>query len=127
MTRIWPLVIVGFLLVLPPAVLCQRIAGQSAATTSAPPGAPHRPPIAVYAPDPEFPEQARKEHRNQSILLQLTVGADGLPRDIKVVRSLTPELDGAATAAVKKWKFAPATKDGRLVKATITVEIPTLP
>ena len=87
-----------------------------------------RPPMLIYAPDPDFSEQTRKEHRHQSIALQLTVGANGVPIDIKVVRSISAELDVAAVAAVKKWKFEPAKdKDGHPVTITVTADIPIIP
>src|SRR5262252_3970907 len=46
-------------------------------------------------------------------LLQLVVGADGNPRDIRVERSLRPDYDQRAIEAVSQWKFSPATKDGQ--------------
>jgi TonB family protein len=55
--------------------------------------------------------------------LQLVVGTDGLPSDIKVDRGLTPELEKAAIDAVKKWKFTPANKDGHPVPVQIKVEV----
>jgi protein TonB len=80
-------------------------------------------PRPIYAPDPDFPEKARKEHPKEKIVLRLVVGSNGLPRDIRVQSSLSPELDEAATNAVKKWKFAPATKDGQPAAVKIDVEI----
>ena len=55
--------------------------------------------------------------------MQLIVGADGLPRDVKVDRGLTPELDQAALDAVNRWKFTPATREGHTVSAQIKVEV----
>jgi protein TonB len=79
------------------------------------------PPRAIYAPDPEYPTRARKENVRGFVVLQIVVGADGLPRD-KVARS-NPELDEAATDAVKKWRFSPATKGGEPVAVQINVEL----
>ena len=80
------------------------------------------PPHAIYAPDPEYPATAVKEHVRGFVTLQMVVGVDGLPRDIKAVRS-DRELDAAAIDAVKKWKFSPATKDGRPVPVVISVDV----
>ncbi len=80
------------------------------------------PPHAIYAPNPEYPERAREEHVRGFVTLQMVVGVDGLPRDIKAVRS-NPDLDAAAKDAVKKWKFSPATKDGQPVPVLISVDV----
>jgi protein TonB len=55
--------------------------------------------------------------------LWLVVGSDGLPRDVKVSRSLSPEFDEAAIDTVKKWKFAAGTKDGKPVATRLNVEV----
>jgi TonB family protein len=41
------------------------------------------------------------------------IGVDGQAHDIVVVKSLEPSLDANAIEAVKKWKFAPGTREGR--------------
>jgi TonB family protein len=51
----------------------------------------------------------------------LIVGADGIPRDIKVSRSLGMGLDEKAIEAVHKWRFQPATKHGVPVAVQINV------
>lgn len=79
-------------------------------------------PHAIYSPDPQYPEKALKEHPNGTIVVGLVVGADGVQHDIKIVRSLCPELDEAAVEAVRRWKFSPRISDGRLVAARITIE-----
>jgi protein TonB len=55
--------------------------------------------------------------------LDLVVGADGLPREITVARTLSPEFDKAAMEAVRKWTFDPATRDGKPVATAIKVEV----
>jgi protein TonB len=81
------------------------------------------PPRAIYSPDPSYPEKERKAGRKGVVLLWLIVGRDGLPRDIRVLRSLGPEFDAAAIEAVKQWKFSPATKHGKPVSAQIDVQM----
>jgi TonB family protein len=81
------------------------------------------PPRQTYAPDPEYPEKARKAHDRGTVVVQLVVGTDGLPRDIKVDHNATPALDQAAIDAVKKWKFTPAGRNGQPVAVQIRVEV----
>jgi TonB family protein len=80
-------------------------------------------PRAIYAPDPEYTEKARKERQQGTVLIRMVVGSDGLPRDVEVYRSLSADLDESAVNTVKKWKFAPGTKGGEPVAVQIIVEI----
>lgn len=45
-------------------------------------------PRAIYAPDPEYTEYARKMKITGTVVLSLTVGTDGLPHDIQVEKKL---------------------------------------
>ena len=61
--------------------------------------------------------------KHGTVVLWLIVGSDGLPYNICVQRSLNTVLDDAAVDALKKWKFAPATKDAKAVAVQINVEM----
>ena len=80
-------------------------------------------PREIYAPDPEYSEEARKAKYQGTVILWVIVGADGKPRDVKIARSLGMGLDEKAIEAVRTWKFAPATKDGQPVAVQINVEV----
>jgi periplasmic protein TonB len=80
-------------------------------------------PQALFKPEPEFTEEARQAKHQGTVLLWLIVGADGTPRDIKVVRRLGMGLDQKAVESVRQWKFAPATKDGKPVAVEVKVEV----
>ena len=80
-------------------------------------------PHATFAPGPEYSEQARKKKINDTVLLSLTVTVDGTTRDIKVVKGVGYGLDEKAVAAVSRWKFTPALKDGQPIEKEITVEV----
>jgi len=81
------------------------------------------PPRAIYQPEPEFSEEARKAKYQGVCTLALIVGADGRPRNIRVQSSLGMGLDEKAIEAVKNWKFEPAMKDGHPVAVEIAVEV----
>ncbi len=80
-------------------------------------------PKAVFAPEPEYSEEARKAKYQGTCVLWLVVGPDGRPRDVKVTRSLGLGLDEKAIETVRTWKFEPAMKDGKPVAVQISVEV----
>jgi protein TonB len=80
-------------------------------------------PKAIYSPDPEYSEEARKVKHMGVVVLWLVVGPDGKPRDMRVLRTLGLGLDEKAMEAVKNWRFEPALKDGKPVAVQITVEV----
>ena len=80
-------------------------------------------PRALYAPDPEYSEEARKAKYQGTVVLWVVVGPDGRPRDIRVQRTLGMGLDEKAIEAVRSWKFEPAKKDGQPVAVQINVEV----
>jgi TonB family protein len=80
-------------------------------------------PRAVFSPDPEYSEEARKAKYQGVCVLWLVVGPDGRPRDIQVKRSLGLGLDEKAIQAVNSWRFEPGMKDGKPVAVQISVEV----
>lgn len=81
------------------------------------------PPRAIYSPDPEFSEEARKAKYQGTCTLMLVVDTDGRPRNIRVASSLGMGLDEKAIEAVKQWRFEPSMKDGHPVPVEIAVEV----
>ena len=77
----------------------------------------------MYAPDPEYSEEARRAKFQCSVLLWMIVGSDGLPHDLKVVRSVGLGLDEKALEAVRMWRFEPGRKNGQAVATQIHVEV----
>ncbi len=80
-------------------------------------------PHVLYAPDPDYSDEARKAKYQGTVMLWLVVGPDGRPRDVKIARSLGMGLDERALAAVKQWRFDPSRLDGRPVSVQINVEV----
>ena len=81
------------------------------------------PPRAIFNPEPEFSEEARKAKYQGVCTLGLIVGVDGRPSNIRVLSSLGMGLDEKAIETVKTWKFEPAMKDGHPVRVEIAVEV----
>jgi protein TonB len=80
-------------------------------------------PRAIYTPEPEFSEEARKAKYQGVVVVTIIVGTDGHVHSPRVVRSLGMGLDEKAIEGVKTWKFDPSKKDGRAVAVEMNVEV----
>ena len=75
-------------------------------------------------PRPGYPPESRLAREQGTVLLRLTVTAQGSPESISVQRSSGhPRLDAAAVAGVRQWRFRPAIKAGIAVAATVTIPV----
>lgn len=75
-------------------------------------------------PQPDYPRDAQRRGLDGRVLLRIDVAADGTATNVDFVqRSGTPELDRAAMNAVRKWRFAPARRDGKPVASSVNVPI----
>jgi TonB family protein len=92
------------------------------------------PPKLLYAPDPEYTDQARRKRLQGKIVLSLTVDTKGKPQDVRVLHSLAEtvdkklqaaavSLDEKAVTAVKQYRFDPALFQGKPVSVETTVEV----
>jgi TonB family protein len=79
-------------------------------------------PEAIYQPDPEYTESARKKKLQGTVVLDMVVTPEGNIDDVEVVHHLDPGLDQKAVDAVRRWKFHPGTKGGTPVAVQINVE-----
>lgn len=81
-------------------------------------------PVAIFTPEAEFSDEARRAKYQGVCLISLIVDAQGNPQDPRVIRALGMGLDEKALEAVRKYKFKPAMKDGRTpVPVRITIEV----
>jgi TonB family protein len=79
--------------------------------------------VAIVKPEPEYSEEARKAKWQGAVLLQLVVDENGVPQEIRVVKSLGLGLDQKAIEAVQKWRFKPGLKDGKPVPVSANIEV----
>ena len=61
---------------------------------------------------PKYPEEAKQQHVQGRVVMQVSVGTDGLVRGI-VVTSGDPRLVKAAAKAVRQWRFKSHSLQGR--------------
>ena len=72
-------------------------------------------PEPVFKTEIEYTASARAEGIEGKLKLKITVGDDGSVVRVEVLASVSPELDAAAVAAVKQWRFRPAMMCGKAV------------
>jgi len=80
-------------------------------------------PKAIYKPEPEFSEEARKAKHQGIVRLMAVVDVDGRAKDIRVTGSLGMGLDEKAVEAVQQWRFQPGTKNGKPVPVAAAIEV----
>ena len=81
-------------------------------------------PVAVTSkPNPVYTEQARKQHVEGEVLLQVVFTASGQVQVLRVVRGLGYGLDESAIQAAQKVRFVPAQRNGQSVDSTATLHI----
>jgi protein TonB len=83
-----------------------------------------RDPSPLARTQPEYPAAALRAREEGTVLVRVEVDASGNPTNVGIAkRSGSRDLDRAAMAAVRKWKFEPAMKDGKAVASTVQVPV----
>ena len=89
----------------------------------------NRPGGSVIAPKliretkPQYTARAMQEKVQGEVLMECVVKADGTVGDMKVVKSLHPDLDRAALDAAAQWLFEPGTRNGKPANVLVTIAI----
>jgi TonB family protein len=99
-------------------------AGPASAQTApaAPPTSQQRivkPPKLVRFVEAPYPETERAAQRTASVLLAISIAADGTVADVSVVESAGAAFDAAAETAARQFEFEPAEVDGSAVPVRI--------
>jgi protein TonB len=83
-----------------------------------------KPPVVVARVDPRYTESARKVGLQGVVIVEAVIDERGRVTNVKVLRGLPLGLEEAAVAAVKQWRFEPATTlDGHPVKVYYNLTI----
>jgi alkaline phosphatase D len=90
---------------------------------SGPEGMVNTQPKLIYHAEAEFSEQARKKKISGDVLVALTVDENGMPQNVHVVHGVGYGLDEKAIEAIKKYRFRPATENGKPVATEIEVMV----
>ena len=81
-------------------------------------------PTPIESPGPRYPTRALRRGESGEVLLRIEVDPRGVPARVDVASSSgSRDLDRAAVAAAKRWRFRPAMRDGTPVAGTVNVPI----
>jgi TonB family protein len=72
---------------------------------------------------PDYPEAAQRAGLEGQVVLRAVIDRQGRARDVQVMRGLGLGLDEAAVAAVRRWKFRPATRYGSPVEVVYILSV----
>jgi len=92
-------------------------------SSAASPGPDHGP-RPISTPPPAYPPEDLKARLRGEVSLSVLVSEEGVPIDVVVVKRARGRLTEAAVEAVRRWRFQPASRDGKPVRARTTVVIP---
>jgi len=77
------------------------------------------PPEILEFVEADYPEAAEAEGLEATVELEITIAADGVVTDARVVTPVGNGFDEAALDAVRRFTFRPATRDGEPIPARI--------
>src|SRR5262249_27476162 len=77
------------------------------------------PPKLLQHVDAPYPASQGGDHIETSVVVFVTVDTDGSVRDAQVVESSGPDFDQSALETAKTWRFIPATRGGKPIRARI--------
>ena len=104
-------------------VVAARDSSQPPTASPLPLAAVKRLPKVIYKIEPQYTKEAARKKIQGMVLLTLTVDADGIAKDINIIRGIDAGLDRNAVAAVAQWRFQPASQGNVPVPVRAHVEV----
>jgi protein TonB len=92
-------------------------------------GGPYRPGSGIMPPrilrevKADYTEDARRRSIEGEVVLEIVVRRDGSVSDVKLLSGLSGGLNERAIAAVRQWRFSPATRLGQAVDVVVEVAV----
>jgi TonB family protein len=80
-------------------------------------------PVPLKKVAPAWSAEAKTAHLESTAIVTGVIGADGVPRDMRVTRSVGFGLDEKALEAIAQWKFIPATYADRPIPVFTSIAI----
>jgi TonB family protein len=81
-------------------------------------------PLATRKVDPGYPAELMRSNVQGTVTLYAVIRSDGSVGEIRILRGVDERLDEYARAALSRWHFTPATKNGYAVDLEALVLIP---
>jgi len=85
-------------------------------------GGPVPMPAKIFDAAPEYPVSARQARVEGTIEMDILVGPNGTVEETRIIKSI-PQLNQAATAAVRQWRYAPTVINGVAVPVRMVVKV----
>jgi TonB family protein len=79
-------------------------------------------PSCLYCPNPNYTDPARAAKFNGTVIMAVTVSAEGRTIEAKVTRGAPYGLNEAAIRAVRAWQFKPAMREGAPLSCMVMLE-----
>ena len=81
------------------------------------------PPKPIYTPDPSFPPEAKNKHISGTVLVAAVINEKGFPELLEPTHRTVEGFDDKALSAISRWRFQPATLDGKPTAVLVNVEV----
>jgi TonB family protein len=84
-------------------------------------------PVAEHKVDPGYPMELMRHNIGGTVTLYAVINNDGSVDNVRVLQGVDDRLDEYARAALTRWRFRPATRNGEPVSLEAVVMIPFKP
>jgi TonB family protein len=84
-------------------------------------------PVATQEVDPGYPLELMRQNVQGTVILSAVIRSNGSVGDVRIIRGVDDRLDRYASAALSRWRFRPATRNGDPVELQTVVMIPFRP
>jgi TonB family protein len=81
------------------------------------------PPRLVQWRMPQYPDSAKRDFVQGTVAVDAWIGVDGITKIGEVVGHSSPDLERSSIAALKEWRYEPATCDGKLVEVETVLTV----
>jgi TonB family protein len=81
-------------------------------------------PVAIKTVNPQYPSEGfLQKGQNAIVLVKLIVDSDGMPQNVAIERSAGEKFDKSALDVVRKYRFRPATRDGKPISSKVVIQV----